>query len=567
MSVLFSQNRLLWLAGAICLCLVFGCAGSGSPRLRSRTTESLPYYESAHESNTTACQNELSQESFLDERRAGYAETHDNQSSAKSADSGIEEAVLPTSSPGNVFDSKVTSTAWQSSEAALPEDESDESAGPLILEVLPPPDDSESLHSLSLREAIDTALFQNPDAVIARSGGPVANAARSVAATYPWNPQFQVQVDPYTRDLTGDMLKTKNQVTVKQPIEIAHQTRYRQRAADAGWCQQRAVIAQSELTAVVAAMRAYFDTLYRKSLFDLANRSASLQEKLVKVVERRFAAGIATPTDRIAARVAARQSQRQAELANAAYQTSLNSLRVVLNLSSENGTEPEGSLDAYGWLSVAEALEQPFTSEDNDAPTEWDDDTLLSVSNRPDVVAAGCAVSVARANLELAKANRIPNIATGPNYERDESGTLFFGVAAQVDLPIWNTGCPLVRQRFAELRQSRITWRQTKTRATLQAQAAVNRYQIAYKMWKEQQAGQDLSGQELETIAKAFEQGQASIVEVLSTQNSLIQEHQNYLMMLNELNQAAADLVSALAIDPERLVKSPQSDDPAGSTE
>ena len=89
-----------------------------------------------------------------------------------------------------------------------------------------------------------------------------------------------------------------------------------------------------------------------------------------------------------------------------------------------------------------------------------------------------------------------------------------------------------------------------------QAQAAVNRYRIAYKLWSQQWSVRDAGGQELTTVSDAFENGQASIVEVLSTQDSLIQERQNYLTLLNEISQAAADMVAALAIDPECLIAS-----------
>jgi outer membrane protein, heavy metal efflux system len=544
MSELRSQLNSTLLAGPLCLCLALGCANQGSLEKHRLTADNLPRAACSIASGQTAYKLVAAQEGGTDTRSASLeCDSH--------------------KSP----DAEVVQTAWQSSEPAVEQPEPLPEVSPPNLEALPIPGNATLRRSFSLREAIDTALIQNPDAVIAQAGGPVANAGRRVAATYPWNPTVQVQVDPYTRDTAGNRLATKNQASVAQTLELAHQRRYRLRAANAGWSQERALIAQSELTAAVAAMRAYFDALYRKGLLELANNSASLQAKVVGVVDRRFAAGLASPTERITARVAARQTQRLAELAQVDYQTSLNSLRLVLNLSPDEKIEPDGNLYAYKWFSAAEALELPSAKGDLGVHTEWDDATVLDVSNRPDVIAARCAVSVAKANLDLAKANRVPNISTGPSYERDESGTLFFGLTAQMDLPVWNTGCPLVRQRSAELRQQMITWSQTSSRATLQAQAAVNRYTNAYKLWVQRQAEKDLSHQELATVADAFEQGQASIVEVLSTQNSLIQDRQNYLVLLNELDQAAADMIAALAIDPECLVESPPAVDNAGITE
>ncbi len=567
MSALHSQLKSTRLAGPLCLCLALGCASQRSLEGDRHTIDVLPRAATPLASSLASYKVVALQASDPEKRQAGGATTGDRGAPTLLPVSSFERTALPEYDSHKLLDSNVVQTAWRSNDLAAEEPEPLAELSQPILEALPAPSNLTFRRNLSLREAIDTALIQNPDAVIARAGGPVANAGRRVAATYPWNPTVQVQVNPYARDAAGDLLATKNQVFVTQTFELAHQTRYRRRAADAGWNRERALIAQSELTAAVAAMRAYFDALYRKGLLELANNSASLQAKVVGVVERRFAAGLATPTERITARVAARQSQRQAELAKVDYQTSLNSLRVVLNLSPDDKIEPDGNLYAYKWLSAAEALERPPVNGNGGADIDWDATTMLEVSNRPDVIAARCAVAAAKANWALAKANLTPNVSTGPAYERDESGTLFFGLTAQMDLPVWNTGCPLVRQRSAELRQQVITWKQTNARATLQAQAAVNRYTNAHKLWEQRQAEKDLSDQELATVTDAFEQGQASIVEVLSTQNSLIQDRQSYLVLLNELNQAAADMIAALAIDPECLVESPPAADNAGFTE
>ena len=178
-----------------------------------------------------------------------------------------------------------------------------------------------------------------------------------------------------------------------------------------------------------------------------------------------------------------------------------------------------------------------------------------SIANRPDVVGARFAVATAQSNLDLAKANTVPNVATGPTYERDESGTLFFGVSAQIDLPVWNTGCPLVRQRAAELQQQLITLRQTRVRAELQVQAASNRYAVARKLWEERRATKRPVTNESTSAINAFEQGQATILEVLSIQDALVQEQKADLDLFHEISQAAVDVVSALAVDPAQVIQ------------
>lgn len=47
----------------------------------------------------------------------------------------------------------------------------------------------------------------------------------------------------------------------------------------------------------------------------------------------------------------------------------------------------------------------------------------------------------------------------GPNYQQDPDGLARFGLRAEVNLPIINTGRPLETQRMTELNQRTPDWR------------------------------------------------------------------------------------------------------------
>ena len=59
---------------------------------------------------------------------------------------------------------------------------------------------------------------------------------------------------------------------------------------------------------------------------------------------------------------------------------------------------------------------------------------------RPDVRAAGADLQAAVAEAKLALASRMPNLDIGPAYERDEDKTVFWGVAAQMAVPVFGQG-------------------------------------------------------------------------------------------------------------------------------
>ncbi len=552
------QHACPLLAGAICLCLVVGCAGRRQFTNESCGTDDRP--------SLGPTESTLSQK--LDIRPPPAAANSDAPSAiyaAFSGDVGTTDERPADHTPG--ITTPPTSDAADTSAALKSIQVSWSPGGPMPAvagfrgeraEGLPAPPAAAERRTLSLSGAIDTALLQNSDVVSARAAAPVAVAARGVAATYPWNPTVQVGAFPYTRDLAGNLLAVKNQVALTQTLELAHQPRYRLQTASAQLNQERAKIAQVEWTAVAAAMRSYFDLMYKQGSLDLARESAELGKNTAGAVNRRFTAGLASPAERITSNVAARRSQRRAELAEADYRTARKTLRDVLNSPPEESVTPSESLGAYRWLPVLTGLGQSAAPLKGVQTPDVSSDQLTQLTaTRPDVEAARYGASAARANLDLARANQIPNVSTGPSYERDESGTLFVGLTAQMDLPVWNSGRPLVRQRNMELQQQLITWRQSESRAATEARTAIERYEQIRQLWLATSVDQSVGKRELTSISDAFEKGQATITEVLSTQDNLIQERQANLDLLNQLSQAAVDVVAALAIDPELVIEAP----------
>jgi len=389
--------------------------------------------------------------------------------------------------------------------------------------------------------------------VAARGNDPVRHAAYHVAETYPWNPTVQAQVYPYTRDRDSDLLAVENQISLTQTVELAHQRRHRQRVASAAWSQTRWQIAQIELTTVADVMRSYFTAVYLKELRDLARRNAALNTEVLAATQHRFEAGLASPAQRTMARVAMRTANRRAELAEANYQAAWMALRQTLVLAPAEHPAFSATLQAYRWRSPSPA---PDASRyDIGMPSDGASQFARQASSvRPDVMAAQLGATMAGANLDLARASRVPNLIAGPLYQRDEAGTVFAGFSLQMNVPVWNTGRPLVRQRAAETRQQAIAWRQLRARANVEAASALERYARARQLGLAAAPDPEQAEGDLRSITRAFREGQATILEVLTVQNSLLQERRNSLALLNNVAQAAADVVAATGLPPEQLV-------------
>jgi cobalt-zinc-cadmium efflux system outer membrane protein len=408
---------------------------------------------------------------------------------------------------------------------------------------------------LTLDAAIATSLDRNDTLVTLRAGEPVAQAMLDVANHYPYNPYIKAEILPYARDPFGNLLAVRNTVYVLQSLELAHQQRYREASASAALNQVRWNLVAAELTNVATTEKLFFTALYQRDLRDLALRTASLTEQLAADVERRKQAALSKPGEDITANVSLRQSRKQAELAETNYRLALLTLKRQLNAPDERPLELVGRLEDFGWSSIEGMGSAPGALQSSAQLAE----TLAD--ERPDVRAAQAGANVAQSNADLARANVVQNIQFGPYYERDEFETVFFGFAAQMTLPIWDSGRPLARQREAECSQRVVGLNALRARARVEVQTALERYDRARALAEKERPNlaQSLSG-DLARVKRQFDAGQADILNVFATQTGLLQEQKAYLDLLNELGQAAADVTLSAGLPPARVASGPRTD-------
>lgn len=463
------------------------------------------------------------------------------QAAAKEAvateDAEMEDAPEPAASWPNPEESTIQTTGLEF---------------PPVADPAPAPREPAAGLPLTIDSAIAVALDRNPALISLRASEPVAHAAYHVSEVYPWNPFVQVAVLPYARDKAGDLLGVNHYVWLMQTVELAHQQRHREASASAAWGQVRWNIVQAELANAAQTERLYFTALYQRELRDLAVQAARLNEQLRGVVDRRFKAALATAAEQTTIKVAVRQSQRQAELAEANYQTALLALQRQLNLTGEESISLTGRLDDFTWLPFA--VDEPAVQDPRPVAVSADLVNELA-QQRPDVLAAASGMGVAQANANLARANQIPNVAIGPFYERDESGTVFAGFRTQMNLPVWDSGRPLTSQRIAERNLQCVTYTQLRSRAAVEARTALERYERARRMLEDQRRDQAaFESKELQEIEDQFAAGQATILNVFNLQTNLLQERRTYFDLLNEVAQAAADVTLLAGLPPARLI-------------
>lgn len=392
---------------------------------------------------------------------------------------------------------------------------------------------------LSLQSAIETGLAQNPDLVALRQNEGVGVTALGVAQTYPFNPFVQVQATPYQSNPAGGPGTTYHYVLLMQQIQLGHQQQFREEAACAVLNGIRWNVLQAELLNVAQTERLYFTAIYQQGLRDLANLYAENNRQLLQILEKQKEAGQATGADVAIVRLDAQSTRQQQRVAEANYQTAMLDLKRQLRLPPQAEFTLDPEVTNWIWQPVIQ------------------DQVADMATNRPDVMAARADADTARANTNWANGQRIPDLQIGPYYQRTDNGITYLGFRAQMDIPVINDGVPLLRQRQAELFQRATLAQQLAIRATLEAQAAANRYERARQIRLESTDVNDSSVPvELQKLEEQFRENEVDILRVIQARSSLLQKQRADLDALNELMQAAATLTAASGASLESLAVS-----------
>jgi len=435
--------------------------------------------------------------------------------------------------------------------------EIDESGAPQGID--PIPINSAPADSLSLSGTISMALANNPDLVALRATEQVGVATLGVARTYPFNPFVQVQATPY-QDLDGRSPRTTyHYVLMMQRFQLAGQQGHREDAASSSLNGIRWNVHQAELQTASLTAQLYFTALYQRGLLQVAEANHTNNERLLETLEKRFEAGAVAAADVAMIRIDTNSSRRQLQLAMANHQTSLRDLRRQLGLPPGSPQHFEGDLEMIAWqLPTGDSIE-PAADEmaiDTDLLTTDDAAWIAGwASARPDVLAAHANIDMARANLRLASADRVPDLQLGPYYQGDPDGMTRLGFRAEMNLPIINSGKPLETQRNAELCQQTAVWQQLHLRAELEGQAAYERYKLAYRAFHgEASDGPSELPRELQSLEQQLALGEVDVVRVIQARTSILQNQRARLDQLNELAQSAALLVGATGMPVELLV-------------
>ena len=401
--------------------------------------------------------------------------------------------------------------------------------------------------SLSLEAALYGALTGNPDLVTLRNSNVASAEAVEVARRFPTtlNPTLWVDVRPLTLERTpghtqlngrvvGPSLRNQDTLmyfSIRQPIELGHQTTHRHAIAKAAYSQQQWTVVQAELLALVQTYRFFQTAAYRREKLRVAQQLADFNDNLLQSLRRRLEANQVLAADVALAGVENRASRQLVKAARQDYNVALTDLRNQIGNPETAGTaEPLGEFAIPSYIPHVEdqALIQ------------------LALQSRPEIHAARAAVAGACASVNLAKADRIPTPVVGPSYERDEQGTTFVGFVYITPLPVVQNGRALVIQRQADYRRATVALQTAEQRVVAQVRSAVAKWNGARELVSDSEGLTGELAQDVASVERLFEAGQADVAKLFQARQRLIQLKNAELDALWQATQAQADLMTAL---------------------
>jgi cobalt-zinc-cadmium efflux system outer membrane protein len=379
----------------------------------------------------------------------------------------------------------------------------------------------------TLNTIIDLALGRSPVITGAKASLEQSRGQRVTAGAYP-NPSITGSAGRGSiRDPSTGVSITERTFTVEQPLEWPAKRQARQRAADAGVAGASAGLEEATLNLVAEVKVAFYQLLLAQRDADLSLQNLAMVKEVFRTVTARVAAGDATKFDLLKANVEVQKATKDVARAQSAVLTA----RVALNTRTA------------GALGHSFAVQGDFEPMKGDIRLESLTERVLE--EHPTLRRLSRLVDQADQTLLYEKESRIPTVSVQGQYHREAGDESLTG-GLSVPIPIWyrrqgeiQTALAGKHRLQAERDRMQNELIQALTQHAQEARTAKDQIDVFE---------QGLLKQAEETLRIArisFQQGAASLLEVLDAQRVNRQTLLEYAQARTELSVALARLERA----------------------
>ena len=382
--------------------------------------------------------------------------------------------------------------------------------------------------AISLAEALERARRANPGLEAARQATGEARG-QLTSAQLPVQDNVEVEAKTGSRRSTAvEPSSSEMEVELEQRLEVGGQRRHRIEEATAwiGAAEAAAADAARQLDMSVAEV--FYETLAAVEAVQLLEQNGQLATDLAELARRRLELGEGTQLELNTSRIRGAEASRRLAVGRASLGSALVTLAELLAVPHSEAPEPEGVLPTS-------------------APVPGETELLAQAAgSRPDLLSQQREVDRARAAVALADAERVPDVAVGVSYGREEGRDVALA-GVRVPLPIIQrnqgereTARAALRRQEAQLEQLRLAVEAELRRAWRDYETAL----AASRLYDaEVLSAQRESSQLLE---QAYAAGEVDYTELVVIQRELLDGRLGAVEARLDLARAIARLLAAV---------------------
>jgi len=393
--------------------------------------------------------------------------------------------------------------------------------------------------TLTIEQAVQEALQNNPGLLAERLGIPVAQAAVITARLRP-NPVVSASSDHL--DWLGTGFNQVNQagptetaLRVDFPFERGHKREYR--IETAGFAQK---IAQARIADSIRRLRldvtlACIDVMEAKARLNLANDNLKALEGVVQLNETRLQGGAIAPIELTRSRVAMLQFRSSVKTAELSLATARIRLQTLL------GRGPNGTP-----VDISDPLKAPVP----EAVPSLDQMEARAVMTRPDLQAVRLDQARSQAELRLQLAQGKVDYTAGTEYRRQQgvNGTgNMLGFFFSMPLPVFNRNQGEIARVTSEQVQLQKQIEALQSQVNGEVAGAYREYETARTLIGDIE--KDLLGLSEEartTTNYVYQAGAGSLLEVLDAQRAFNDTMSTYYDAQADYRRAMSRLASVV---------------------
>jgi cobalt-zinc-cadmium efflux system outer membrane protein len=381
-----------------------------------------------------------------------------------------------------------------------------------------------ALSSLTLAQALARVDAEHPELAAYRAAVDAARARGEQAGAFP-NPELVLRVEnaPWHRGSTRDQANYVAGLTL--PLALSGRLGA---AEDAG--MREADIHTQELAArrleLHGEVRGAFATaLSLERAASVQSQARGLATRAVELLEARVAAGDAIPAELARVQIEATRARLEHDRVESLR------LRALFALASALGDPGLAIQSLAGDLETA--LELPAL------------ETLIQrLEDNPQLRAAAAEVALQAARVELAQAQRIPDVSLDLFYRRlEQTDQHAFDVGLSIPLPLFDRNQGAVRSELAQQLAASATLEATRNELIREVRATHARLALllqSVRLIREELLGR--ADTVLASVEARFAAGDASLVEVLPVRRDWTRIQLSYVDALRQVMVAWSDL-------------------------